>query len=79
MLKIELLDPSKITNDGRYCDMNIPLIAKLSDDEIIQARRHFHDSTIACDRKIQGKLVKTRNYELARDSYSTKKVKVKAH
>ena len=65
MLKIELLDPSKITKDGRYCDMNIPLITKLSDDEIVQARRYFHDSTIACDRKIQGKLVKTRNYELA--------------
>lgn len=77
MLKIELLDPSKITKDGRYCDMNIPLITKLSDDEIVQVRRYFHDSTIACDRKIQGKLVKTRNYELTRDSYSTKKVKVK--
>lgn len=55
MINFELLDPNKITKDGKYCDMSIPIITKLSDEEVKMAREYFHDNTIACERKLPGK------------------------
>lgn len=56
MLDIKQINPSKITADGYYFDMDNVNMFPLSDNDILAIRSYFKDSTIASNRNIEPKI-----------------------
>lgn len=81
MKDITKINPKYINRNGRYINLNVPLMFDLTDEEIIMMRRYYKDLTIAPDRVIVRKSVKP-EFKVTRDQkyndgrhYTKKKVR----